>query len=62
MKNKTTIEIEAKIKAFTGQGRRNHKLSISPDGTVRVWDDVAGALHHLPRDERRNPEPRSQSR
>jgi len=30
------------VKAFTGQGRRNHKLSVSPDGTVRVWDDVAG--------------------
>jgi hypothetical protein len=42
MKNTTTIEIEATVKAFTGQGRRNHKLSISPDGTVRVWDDVAG--------------------
>lgn len=42
MKNTTTIEIEANVKAFTGQGRRRHKLSISPEGTVRVWDDVAG--------------------
>ena len=32
----------ARVKAFTGQSRRNHKLSVSPDGTVRVWDDVAG--------------------
>jgi hypothetical protein len=31
-----------RVKAFSGQGRREHKLSVSPDGTVRVWDDVAG--------------------
>ena len=42
MKNTTTIKIEATVKAFTGQSRRTHKLSVSPDGTVRVWDDVAG--------------------
>lgn len=37
-----TIEIEAKVKAFTGQGARSHKLSVSPDGTVRVYDSIAG--------------------
>lgn len=42
MKNET-IEIEAKVKAFSCESSaRNHKLSVSPDGTVRVWDDVAG--------------------
>ena len=39
---KNTIELEAKVKAFTGQPWRSHKLSVSQDGTVRVWDDVAG--------------------
>lgn len=38
-----TIEIEAKVKAFSCESSaRNHKLSVSPDGTVRVWDDIAG--------------------
>lgn len=41
MKNTTPIEIEATVKAFTGQCRRVYKLSISPNGTVRVWDDVS---------------------
>ena len=42
MKMKTNRTIEAKVKAFTGQGVRTHSLSVSHDGTVRVWDDVAG--------------------
>ena len=44
MKNNTTstVEIEATVKAFSGEGRRSHKLSVSQDGTVRVWDSVAG--------------------
>lgn len=38
-----TIEIEAKVKAFSCESTpRHHRLSVSPDGTVRVYDDVAG--------------------
>lgn len=41
MKNQT-IEIEAKVKAFSCESSpRVHRLSISSDGNVRVWDDVA---------------------
>lgn len=32
----------ARAKAFSGEGVRSHKFSVSPDNTVRVWDDVAG--------------------
>ena len=42
MTNKT-IEIEAKVKAFSSEpSPRMHKLSVSPDGAVRVYDDIAG--------------------
>lgn len=43
MKSETnTIEITARAKAFSSEGVREHKFSVSGDGTVRVWDSVAG--------------------
>lgn len=40
MKNETTII--TKVKAFSHErAAKIHTLLISPDGTVRVWDDVA---------------------
>lgn len=37
-----TIEIEARAKAFSGEGVRGHRFQVEPTGEVRVWDDVAG--------------------
>lgn len=37
-----TTEITARARAFSGEGINTHKFSISTDGTVRVWDRVAG--------------------
>ncbi len=37
-----SIEITARAKAFSGDGVREHKFSVSEDGTVRVWDKIAG--------------------
>lgn len=34
-------EITIRAKAFTGQGVQTHRVQIE-DGTVRVWDSVAG--------------------
>lgn len=36
------VEITARAKFFTGQGVEQRKCLVEPDGTVRVWDDVAG--------------------
>ncbi len=36
----TTLTIRAK--AFANEGVKSHKVSIDSDGTVRVWDSVAG--------------------
>lgn len=38
--NNTTI-IDLRAKAFRCEGVRNHKVSVSSDGSVRVWDSVA---------------------
>ena len=38
----TTIEIEARAKAFSGQGVKTHRFQVETNGDVRVWDDVAG--------------------
>jgi hypothetical protein len=41
----TTTEdrfVTAKAKAFSGEGVREHKCMVAADGTVRVWDAVAG--------------------
>lgn len=40
--NKTTIEIQAKVKAFSNEGVRLNRLSVDANGTVRVWDSIAG--------------------
>ena len=37
-----TIEITARAKAFSNEGIKTHKFSVDQDGTVRVWDSVAG--------------------
>ena len=42
--------ITARSKAFSGEGVRLHTFSVDLDGTVRVWDSVAGhftACHTL---------------
>lgn len=35
-------EITVKAKAFTGEGVRAHRVVVEQDGTVRVFDSVAG--------------------
>lgn len=37
-----TIEITARAKAFSTEGIKSHKFAVDTDGTVRVWDAVAG--------------------
>ena len=37
-----TTEITARAKAYSSEGIKTHKFSIDADGTVRVWDSVAG--------------------
>lgn len=31
-----------RCRAFDGEGAKQHRLSVDRDGTVRVWDSVAG--------------------
>ena len=38
----TTTNITMRAKAFSGEGVREHRLAVDGDGTVRVWDSVAG--------------------
>lgn len=39
----TTTEFTAKIKAFSCEkSARDHRVRVGDDGTVRVWDTVAG--------------------
>ena len=38
----TTIEIGARAKAFSHEGVKTHRFAVDADGTVRVWDDIAG--------------------
>lgn len=38
----TQIEVTARAKAFSRQGVREHQFTVDADGTVRVWDPVAG--------------------
>lgn len=40
--NKTTIEIQARVKAFSREGIRLNRISVDSTGTVRVWDSIAG--------------------
>lgn len=37
-----TIEITARAKAFSGHGIGTHRFAVDADGTVRVWDPIAG--------------------
>ena len=37
-----TTEITARAKAFSHEGIKSHKFCVDADGTVRVWDAVAG--------------------
>ena len=37
-----TVVVELKAKAFTGHGIQALLVQVSGDGTVRVWDAVAG--------------------
>jgi len=34
--------VTIRAKAFAGQGIQEHRCSVDDDGTVRVWDSVAG--------------------
>ena len=38
----TTKVVTIRAKAFSGQGVREHECTVDADGTVRVWDSVAG--------------------
>ena len=43
MKTENSIEFSARAKAFSAEGVRNNKFRVDLDnGTVRVWDSVAG--------------------
>lgn len=45
-----TDQIIVRCKAFTGEGVRTHRVLVDSDGTVRIWDSVAGyytTLHSL---------------
>ena len=37
-----STKITARAKAFSGEGVREHRFLIDADGTVRVWDPLAG--------------------
>ena len=37
-----TITITIRAKAFSDEGVRAHRCTVDEDGTVRVWDRVAG--------------------
>ena len=38
----TITKITARAKAFSNEGIKTHQFSVDADGTVRVWDSVAG--------------------
>ncbi len=42
MSNTTAVQITARAKAFSGEGVRQHKFRLELDGSVLVWDAVAG--------------------
>jgi len=42
MSSTTSIEITARAKAFSGEAVRQHKFCVQSDGSVLVWDSVAG--------------------
>lgn len=42
MATDTDRKVTARAKAFSTQGIREHRFLVDADGTVRVWDDIAG--------------------
>lgn len=38
----SSTEITARAKAFSHEGIKNHKFCVNADGTVLVWDSLAG--------------------
>ncbi len=40
--NTTEKIVTIKAKAFSGENTREHKIMVGSDGSVRVWDGVAG--------------------
>lgn len=45
------VFLTARCKAFSGEGVRANRILVDADGTVRVWDDVAGhytTCHSIP--------------
>jgi hypothetical protein len=42
MKTQVDRIVNLKAKAFAGGRIEDHRFAVSPDGTVRVWDSVAG--------------------
>jgi hypothetical protein len=36
------VVVNVMVKPFSGQRRKMHRCMVSPGGTVRVWDSVAG--------------------
>lgn len=42
MRLRQDVRFIARCKAFSGEGVREHKIMVTADCQVRVWDDVAG--------------------
>ena len=38
----TETKVTTRAAAFAGQGVREHRFLVETDGTVRVWDAIAG--------------------
>lgn len=38
----TAATLTVRARAFAGQGVRTHEVTVHADGTIRVWDAVAG--------------------
>ena len=38
----TNTYVTIRAKAFSGEGVRTHRCRVEQDGTVRVWDSIAG--------------------
>lgn len=36
------VRFTARCRAFASEGVREHRVKVDSDGTVRVWDSVAG--------------------
>ncbi len=39
---KEATVVEARAKAFAGENVKSHRFAVSTDGSVRVWDAIAG--------------------